>query len=185
MLAVGQFPAHFPSDLLSSADVGASLLEIGCGAGFDAVNLCRMGFVYTGVDTSSDAVWLTRNRLSEQGLTGQTFQKQFPDPHSAEYFDYVFDRGVFHNQKSQSARRAFALAIHGHLKPGGFWVSICGAAEVSAMPKAHGSLDLREIRQSASDLYDINAVHQRPYGPKNWPGNFSAWHCAFRALNVT
>lgn len=100
---------------------GQSVLEVGCGAGFDAYELCRSGAYYTGVDITSDNV--------ERTLTHLAMFDYHPDvlladaeqlPFGGDEFDIVFSNGVLHHTDriDRSCSEAARVLKHG----GEFWV---------------------------------------------------------------
>jgi SAM-dependent methyltransferase len=99
------------------------VLEVGCGAGYDAYYLCLQGARYTGIDLAPENPCRTRKHLGYYGYSPQALRAD------AEFlcfrdgvFDVVFSNGVLHhtpniNQSFQEAHRV--------LKTGGeFWVIV-------------------------------------------------------------
>lgn len=83
--------ANFPFKLFK----GFRVLEIGCGGGVDAERFVNAGAIYTGIDLTDKAVYLTRQRIGNKG-TVQVMNAEyidFPD----NYFDLVYSFGVIHH----------------------------------------------------------------------------------------
>jgi ubiquinone/menaquinone biosynthesis C-methylase UbiE len=100
---------------------GRRVVELGCGAGFDAYELCRQGADYTGLDITPRNAELTRRHLAYYGYTPRV---QVADaerlPFADQEFDIAYSNGVLHH--TPDIGRAFAEA-HRVLKRGGeFWV---------------------------------------------------------------
>lgn len=97
------------------------VLELGCGAGYDAYAFCRAGADYVGIDLTPDNPQRTRTHLgfyhlAPLTLVGDAEQLMFPDQH----FDVVFSNGVLHHTPDILASFGEAQRV---LKPGGeFWV---------------------------------------------------------------
>jgi SAM-dependent methyltransferase len=98
-----------------------SVLEVGCGAGYDAYLLCLQGARYTGIDLAPENLRRTKRHL---GYYDYYPQVMLADAEFLcfrnEVFDVVFSNGVLHHTPDidQSFREA-----HRVLKPGGeFWV---------------------------------------------------------------
>ncbi len=97
------------------------VLELGCGAGYDAYEFCRNGADYVGIDLTPQNPMRTRQHLSfynfsPQVLVGDAEELMFP----AAAFDMVFSNGVLHHTPNmgKSFREAYRV-----LKSGGdFWV---------------------------------------------------------------
>jgi SAM-dependent methyltransferase len=100
---------------------GKSVLEIGCGAGYDAYHLSLQGARYTGIDLAPENPRRTKRHLGYYGFSPQVLRA---DAESlcfrAGVFDRVFSNGVLHHTPDidQSFREACRV-----LKSGGeFWV---------------------------------------------------------------
>jgi ubiquinone/menaquinone biosynthesis C-methylase UbiE len=102
---------------------GKKVLELGCGAGYDAYEFCRHGADYTGIDIAPENPARTKRHLQFYGYTphvrqGDAENLAFPD----QSFEVVFSNGVLHctpdmEKSFREARRV--------LKNGGvFWVSV-------------------------------------------------------------
>jgi ubiquinone/menaquinone biosynthesis C-methylase UbiE len=77
---------------------GRRLLEVGCGAGFDAYDICSAGADYTGIDITPQNVERTSRALIDGGFTSKIVQadaEQLPFPDAS--FDVVFSNGVLHH----------------------------------------------------------------------------------------
>lgn len=99
------------------------VLEVGCGAGYDAYEFCRHGAIYTGIDITPENIKRATQHLALYDLKGEiragdAEQLDFRD----ESFDLVFSNGVLHHvpDVEQSFRE-----IHRVLKPDGeFWLTL-------------------------------------------------------------
>ena len=102
---------------------GRKVLEVGCGAGYDAYEFCRQGCEYTGVDLAPENIERTRRHLAFYNmaptlLVGDAEHLPFPDAH----FDVVYSFGVLHHvpDTEESFREASRV-----LKSGGeLWVGL-------------------------------------------------------------
>ncbi len=97
------------------------VLELGCGAGFDAYEFCRQGADYIGIDITPRNPELTRRHLAFYGYRPKV---QTADaerlPFADRAFDIVFSNGALHHTPDMD--KAFQEA-HRVLKRGGeFWV---------------------------------------------------------------
>lgn len=98
------------------------VLELGCGAGYDAYEFCRNGVEYTGIDLVPGNIARTKKHLSFYGLKsvvleGDAENLVFGD----ENFDLVFSNGVLHHTPDikKSLKEAYRV-----LKSGGGLVMI-------------------------------------------------------------
>ena len=100
---------------------GRKVLELGCGAGFDAYEFCRNGADYVGIDITPENIGRTRTHLGFYGYDPAIQQADAEHlPFADAQFEVVFSNGVLHHTPDmpQSFREAFRV-----LKPGGeFWV---------------------------------------------------------------
>ncbi|MGB8364321.1 MAG: class I SAM-dependent methyltransferase [Rhizomicrobium sp.] len=117
-----QYPSPELSGFLASGVVRpcSDILEVGCGAGLDAVFLAKLGHNVAGIDISTSALDIARSVAARYGATvswevGDVLELPFGDRH----FDFVSDRGCFHHLLD-SARPAYFRSIARVLRPGGF-----------------------------------------------------------------
>jgi ubiquinone/menaquinone biosynthesis C-methylase UbiE len=102
---------------------GRRVLEIGCGAGYDAYDIARHGATYTGVDITPENIERTRRHLALSGLKGRVLEADAEAlPFENEQFDVVFSNGVLHHVPDISAALLEANRV---LKPDGdAWVIV-------------------------------------------------------------
>lgn len=76
--------------ILRALDSPGSVLDVGCGAGSLAMRLASEGFAVTGMDVSSEALKIARDRASSLGL-GIKWKEGFAErmPFDDKSFDYV------------------------------------------------------------------------------------------------
>ena len=117
-------PRHPPQELVSvlAAEVlpaGGSVLDVGCGAGLEAVFLAQCGFRVIGVDTSYEALKIARQRSAAAGIAVDWRRGDALDlPLEDRSVDFVTDRGCFH-VIDPDVRPAFARELDRVLRPGG------------------------------------------------------------------
>ena len=105
---------------------GRRALDIGCGAGGEAVFLATQGVSVIGVDSSSVALGIARRRAEAAEVTVDWRQGdavRLPVPDNA--VDFAFDRGCFH-VIPRRRRRLYAKEVSRVLRPGGTLL-LCGA----------------------------------------------------------
>jgi ubiquinone/menaquinone biosynthesis C-methylase UbiE len=99
------------------------LLELGCGAGYDAYAICRAGADYVGIDIASKNPQRTKDHLCFYGyspkvMRGDVEYLSFKN----ESFDILFSNGVLHHTPNleKSLREAYRVLN----RDGEFWVIV-------------------------------------------------------------
>lgn len=100
---------------------GKKVLELGCGAGYDAYEFCQNGANYTGIDITPENPDRVRLHLKHFGfeprvMVGDAESLTFDD----ESFDVVYSNGVLHH--TPSIEDSFSEASRVLRKEGDFWV---------------------------------------------------------------
>ena len=95
---------------------GKSVLEIGCGAGYDAFQFCKAGAVYTGIDITPQNPPLARKHLSHYGFDARFEEMDVEQMSFKNEFDFVFTFGVLHH--TPDIKKALSNCYNA-VKPGG------------------------------------------------------------------
>lgn len=101
-------------------ETGSLALDLGCGAGLEALYLARRGVRVLGVDTSGVALALARRRQGRPGGSPVTWLKgdALALPVAAATVDLALDRGLFHLLE-EPQRHRYAGEVTRILAPGG------------------------------------------------------------------
>jgi ubiquinone/menaquinone biosynthesis C-methylase UbiE len=98
---------------------GGRTVDLGCGAGRDAIFLGRCGFRSVGVDVSEEALAVARERAREAGVAVDRRRGSVLDlPLADRCVDFATDRGCIH-RISEADRPRYAAEVARVLKPGG------------------------------------------------------------------
>lgn len=114
---------HTPQELVAvvAADLipaGSTVLDVGCGAGQEAIFLARCGFRAIGVDTSRKALEIARARAAEAGVEVDFRLAGAADlPFADRSIGFANDRGCLH-VIDRDQRRDYARELHRVLSPG-------------------------------------------------------------------
>ncbi len=114
---------HPPQELVAMVaaeliPAGATVLDVGCGAGAEAIFLACLGFRMIGVDTSVEAIEIAGSRAADAGaevdfrLADATHL-----PLAGGSIDFALDRGCFH-VIDRERRPDYARELHRVLCPG-------------------------------------------------------------------
>lgn len=111
-------------ELASRAIASGRVLDLGAGAGSQAVELARRGFRVTATDIAPAAVEATRERARAAGVEVEAVQDDVLDSRLGGTFDVVVDRGCFHTLPP-SRRPDYARTVAARLAPGGWLLLEC------------------------------------------------------------
>ncbi len=150
---------------VQQGQIRGRVLDVGCGAGTQAVWMAEQGLEAVGVDVSETAIALARALAA-----GRDVQAEFrlADatrlPFATASFDAVFDRGTYHHQAEH--KLAYASQIARVLKPGGQYLLLAFSSKMR-WPK---SVSLTEVHQQFERLFSLDELdeetHIQPDGRK-------------------
>lgn len=108
---------------------GGKVLELGCGAGRNAIFMAGQHCTVDAVDLSQEAIDWGKERIRESGGMQINFvcKNIFELDIMPESYDFVYDSGCFHHLLPHR-RIGFAERILHALKPGGYFGLVCFAA---------------------------------------------------------
>ncbi len=115
---------HPPQELVAmvAAEIipaEATVLDVGCGAGGEAIFLARLGFRAIGIDTSAEALEVARARAVEAGVEVDFKLADATDlPLAAGSIGFAMDRGCLH-VIDRDRRRDYAHELYRVLRPDG------------------------------------------------------------------
>lgn len=137
---------------------GATVLELGCGTGTNAVELARRGYRVTAVDLVELPVEKGREKARKAKVTvdfrvGDLTRLDLGGP-----YDVVFDSGVYHGMRQHDLGGLLA-ALERVTRPGTRWLSLAGNAK-EPHPTGPPVVTEAEFRRELSGPFRIVRVHE-------------------------
>jgi len=176
-------------DLIAAAEKGEvrgpTVLDIGCGDGGNAIYLASHGFDVTGVDVSSKAIRIAKQKASEAevDVTFMTLDALEIETLDKRY-DTIIDIGLFHNLKGDSER--YVRALSDVCVSNGQLLMMCfsdQAGEYSVYPHIYPKpMSQDEIRVSFSEGWRIEWFRLGGI-QSNISENYSSWLTAMTSTN--
>ena len=150
-------------------------LEIGCGAGSNAVWLARQNFEVTATDVSKLAIQKAGDRASDAGVDCTFLVADFlNDKVPGAPFGFVFDRGCFHSFDSDEERKQLAEKVDWHLGKDGLWLSLIGSTDGPPREVGPPQRSARDIVIAVEPYFEILSLDSShfdadsPEPPRNW-----------------
>ncbi|WP_431811687.1 class I SAM-dependent methyltransferase [Lysinibacillus sp. FW12] len=108
---------YFEKNMINPGKV----LEIGCGAGRNAIYLAKNGCSVVGVDISDNALKWAQRRMNEENVNIEfVCANIFELDYEQNSFDFIYDSGCFHHI-APHRRVSYIDMIDKLLKPGGYF----------------------------------------------------------------
>lgn len=170
--------AHPSSELVAfvaagSWPSGAVALDVGCGAGREAIFLASQGFHVTGVDLSEEALKIARERAEKAGVRVEWKQGNalaLPVPDAS--VELINDRGCFHMITEEDRPRYVAELIR-VLKPGGRML-LRGCREVQWEDQEFVLVTPEAVERHFSHAFDCSPVLPVQLITDSIPGGLNA-----------
>lgn len=161
---------------------GASILEIGCGLGTNAIWLASEGFAVDAIDISPECIRMAEERKQICGSKAVFRAHDFLNSPPEKKYEAIFERGCFHSFSSQSGLESFAATAARSLVDNGLWFTITGNADnpddlLKRKENQYPRVSLRGLSQAVEPHFEILELVRQPFGEKN---SFLAWHGVFR-----
>ncbi|MFD1428509.1 class I SAM-dependent methyltransferase [Kroppenstedtia sanguinis] len=135
----------------------AVALDVGCGAGREAIFLAGQGFHATGVDLSEAALQIAQDRATKAGVQVDWKQGNALElPVADASVDLVNDRGCFH-MIGEEDRPRYAAELARVLKPGGK-VLLRGCREVQWEGQSFVLVTPKAVERHFSPAFDLSPV---------------------------
>jgi 2-polyprenyl-3-methyl-5-hydroxy-6-metoxy-1,4-benzoquinol methylase len=160
---------------------GGNVLEIGCGTGTNAVWLAEQGFQVTGMDISSNAIAVARQRAKEKGVDCTFTDGDFlvSPVEVSRQFSLIFDRGCFHVMGSDERRHLFVQQVAARLVQGGLWFSLIGNKDQVMDDEGPPRLSAAQICAAVEPSFEVLQLESCTFDSnKSVPMRF--WKCLMK-----
>lgn len=124
-------------------------LDIGCGTGDNIIWLAKNGFNSSGIDISTTAVEMAKQKIKENGVDAPVHCLDFlKEDIPGNPFGFIFDRGCFHSFAEKEERTTFVENVYRILNKGGLWLSLIGNYD-------DGRLDIGPPKRTALEVIEV------------------------------
>ena len=155
-------------------------LEIGCGAGTNAIWLAQKGFRVTALDISPIAIDAARERASRAAVGVEFVAADIlADKIPGVPFGFALNRGCFHSFAEPAERVACAEIIATCLAEDGLWFSLIGSADGpdrETGPPRRSARDIADVVEPLFEILSLEAAHF----DSDQPEPRRAWACLMR-----
>lgn len=132
-------------------------LELGCGSGINSVWLAQQGFAVTAIDIADFAINLTVNAGKLNNVNINPIICDILEYNTLEKYDFIFDRGCYHNYDNVEQQTNFVKKVSSLLSPDGTWLSIIGSDDRKdeTGPPKHSLLSIVDCFDPWLDILEI------------------------------
>jgi SAM-dependent methyltransferase len=158
-------------DLIEGGEIKPHLvLDVGCGAGTDAIYLSAIGCEVTAIDISYEAVRIAKQRAARERVKVNFIADNFMEFYfHDQIFDFINDRGCFHHINPRD-RHKFAVRINDLLKNNGYYFLRCWSDKAEETERGPYRLSKDEIRDTFSRFFTVGEIRDFRFGGKGARG---------------
>ena len=110
------------------------VLEVGCGEGYSAIFLAKLGFEVTAIDRSKNAIKFAKQNAITQEVTATFKVQEYSLINSyKEKFDFIFDWRFLHEIIDENERDEYIRSVSKLLKPKGKYLSVAFSGNFNFM----------------------------------------------------
>ncbi len=156
------------------------VLDIGCGSGTNAIWLAEQGAEVTGLDISTSAIALAKQRQAKHGVDCRLLAEDFlACSLEADSFDLIFDRGCFHCISEENQQRYVEKAAT-CLKPNRLWLSLIGNKDQENDEEGPPRMSAAAICSLVEPSFEILSLKSALQTSTKLPLPIRFWHCLMR-----
>jgi len=155
-------------------------LEMGCGTGIDAIWLASQNFDVTACDISEKAIQMALENLPDTMKNCHFHVLDcLKDPIPGAPFDFIFDRGYFHSNRTGRDRKRLAKKVAASLQPNGLWLNISGSYDAPERETGPPRMKAKNIVNAVEDFFEILSINATYFG-SDQKDPAAAWVCLFQ-----
>ncbi len=155
-------------------------LELGCGAGANALWLARQGFNVTAIDLSPDAIQRARRSAVRAGVTVDFRTGNLCDPETLTgTYDFFFDCGCY-GAVRLADREGYYKAVLRLLRPGALGLLLVGNADEPEQEDGPPVMTAEELCAEWQPAFHILGLHACRFDAMAGYPHFLAWACRVR-----
>jgi methyl halide transferase len=132
------------------------VVDLGCGSGTDAIFLASHGFDVTAIDISPTALSEAKEKARKAVVSVRWVLADVMAPPPLEPFDFIYDRGCYHNVRDQNLA-AYVEAVRHLSHPGTKFLLLSARREEEAKADAPGVTE-EELRYDFLSLFDVESL---------------------------
>jgi len=155
--------------------IGGDVLELGCGAGDNALFLAEVGYDVCGVDVAARAIAEAQAKALARELTAEFVTADVLHmPALERRFDTVIDCGLFHTFTNES-RALYRRSLAAVMRPGSSLFLLCVSDEEESDWGGPRRITRRELHDCFNGRFAIESIEPtryrnalNPQGSKSW-----------------
>ena len=167
--------------LIEAGKFESPVLDVGCGAGDNAVELARSGYRVLGIDPVPEALRRAREKTGQAGLASPP---EFLEANALELglsgleAETVLDSAVFHIF-SDADQKIYVRGLETVLSPGGR-LHLISFSELETREPGPRRLTLEQIRRPFASGWEMEEAVRCRYEDLSRPDGAHAWRVTFR-----